>query len=41
LQKISGAQLGSADRNVERARYLRSHLSKHGNGGPASAGDKN
>ncbi len=37
LQKISGSQLGTADRNVERARYLRSHLAKHSNGGPETS----
>jgi protein arginine kinase len=33
LQKLSGAELGTADRNIERARYLRRHLNK--DGGPA------
>jgi protein arginine kinase len=28
LQKISGAELDTADRNIERARYLRRHLNK-------------
>jgi protein arginine kinase len=26
LQKLAGSELGSADRNIERARYLRRHL---------------
>ncbi len=29
LQKITGTELDSEDRNIERARYLRQHLSKH------------
>ena len=33
LQKISGAELGTADRNVERAEYLQRHLRKP-TGGP-------
>ena len=28
LQKLTGSQLDTADRNIERARYLRSHLNK-------------
>jgi protein arginine kinase len=37
LQKLRGAELPSADRNVERAMYLQTHLRKRGsNGGPAS-----
>jgi len=28
LQKLAGSQLGSADRNIERARYLRRHLNR-------------
>jgi len=35
LQKISGIELDTADRNIERARYLRRHLNKDSNG-PAS-----
>jgi len=35
LQKISGAELDTADRNIERARYLRRQLNKE-SGGPAS-----
>jgi protein arginine kinase len=35
LQKISGSELDTADRNIERARYLRRHLNKDSNG-PAS-----
>ena len=31
LQKLSGAELDTADRNIERARYLRRQLNK-GNG---------
>lgn len=31
LQKINGTQLSSADRNIERARYLRAHLRRDGN----------
>jgi len=31
LQKLSGGELDSADRNIERARYLRQHLNR-GNG---------
>ncbi|MGQ9575153.1 MAG: protein arginine kinase [Thermoguttaceae bacterium] len=30
LQKISGSELDTADRNIERARYLRRHLNKEG-----------
>src|SRR5690606_19170975 len=35
LQKISGVELTTADRNIERARYLRSYLTQEngGNGG--------
>jgi protein arginine kinase len=37
LQKLRGAELPSADRNVERAMYLQTHLRKRGsNGGPAN-----
>jgi protein arginine kinase len=37
LQKLRGAELPSADRNVERAMYLQTHLRKRGsNGGAAS-----
>jgi len=28
LQKMAGNELGSADRNIERARYLRQYLDK-------------
>ena len=28
LQKLRGVELDTADRNIERARYLRSHLNK-------------
>ena len=36
LQKITGGDLDSADRNIERARYLRRHLNKEdGTGGAA------
>ena len=36
LQKLRGSELPSADRNVERAMYLQSHLRKRdSNGGPA------
>jgi len=38
LQKLSGTELDTADRNIERARYLRRHLNKE-NG--AGASDKN
>jgi protein arginine kinase len=35
LQKLTGNDLDSADRNIERARYLRRYLNKeNGNGGP-------
>ncbi len=35
LQKLSGGELDSTDRNIERARYLRRHLNKEdGAGGP-------
>ena len=34
LQKLSGAELESTDRNIERARYLRRHLNKE-DGGPS------
>ncbi len=32
LQKLSGTELDSTDRNIERARFLRRHLRKHTNG---------
>jgi protein arginine kinase len=32
LQKISGSELDTADRNIERARYLRQHLNRDPNG---------
>ena len=32
LQKLSGSELDTADRNIERARYLRRHLNKEANG---------
>jgi protein arginine kinase len=32
LQKISGGELDSADRNIERARYLRQHLARESDG---------
>ncbi len=32
LQKLSGAELDTTDRNIERARYLRTHLGPHGPG---------
>jgi len=36
LQKLRGSELPSADRNVERAMYLQTHLRKRTeNGGPA------
>ncbi len=35
LQKLTGAELDTADRNIERARYLRGHLNKEKNGGTA------
>lgn len=35
LQKLTGTELDTADRNIERARFLRRHLNKEGNG-PAS-----
>jgi len=37
LQKLSGVELDTTDRNIERARYLRRHLSKESDGEP----DKN
>jgi protein arginine kinase len=36
LQKLTGSELDTADRNIERARYLRGHLNKEKNGGPAT-----
>ncbi len=30
LQKLRGVELDTADRNIERARYLRRHLNKDG-----------
>lgn len=33
LQKLSGVELDSADRNIERARYLRRHLKQKSTGG--------
>jgi protein arginine kinase len=36
LQKLTGAELDTADRNIERARYLRGHLNKDKNGGSAA-----
>jgi len=38
LQKLSGVELDTADRNIERARYLRRHLNKEKN---ASDGENN
>jgi len=38
LQKMSGSELGTADRNIERARYLRHYLNKE-NG--AAGSEKN
>jgi protein arginine kinase len=35
LQKLTGVELEPADRNIERARYLRRHLQSHANGGPS------
>jgi protein arginine kinase len=36
LQKLSGSELDSTDRNIERARYLRRHLNKEdGSNGPS------
>jgi protein arginine kinase len=32
LQKLSGAELDTSDRNIERARYLRKHLNSSGDG---------
>lgn len=32
LQKLRGVELGTADRNIERANYLQMHLRKHENG---------
>ena len=32
LQKLSGTELDPTDRNIERARFLRRHLTKHTNG---------
>jgi len=36
LQKLSGGELNSADRNIERARFLRRHLNKEQDAGPAN-----
>ena len=36
LQKISGVELDTADRNIERARYLRRHLNKEQSPGQAN-----
>ena len=38
LQKLRGVELDTADRNIERARYLRRHLNKEDGNGPT---DKN
>jgi protein arginine kinase len=38
LQKLSGVELDSTDRNIERARYLRRHLSREGE---ANGADQN
>ena len=38
LQKLCGAELASADRNVERAMYLQKHLRKRGTNGGAASG---
>jgi protein arginine kinase len=35
LQKLSGVELDTADRNIERARYLRNHLNKEDGAGGA------
>jgi protein arginine kinase len=37
LQKLTGGELGSADRNIERARYLRQHLNREEGGHRAEA----
>ena len=36
LQKLSGGELNSADRNIERARFLRAHLNKEHDAGSAN-----
>jgi protein arginine kinase len=36
LQKLRGIELDTADRNIERARYLRRHLNKNGDDGGAN-----
>jgi protein arginine kinase len=36
LQKITGGDLDSTDRNIERARYLRRHLNKEDGAGGAA-----
>jgi|TARA_B100000809_G_scaffold257822_1_gene300063 protein arginine kinase len=36
LQKLSGTELDSADRNIERAMYLRRHLQRDNNSDPAA-----
>jgi protein arginine kinase len=33
LQKLTGGELDTTDRNIERARYLRRNLNKEANGG--------
>ena len=35
LQKLSGAELDTTDRNIERARYLRGHLNRENGTDPA------
>ena len=37
LQKLSGAELDTTDRNIERARYLRRHLNKETGADPAES----
>jgi len=37
LQKLSGVELDTTDRNIERARYLRRHLNKESGTDPAES----
>jgi protein arginine kinase len=36
LQKLTGNEMDTTDRNIERARYLRRHLNKENDGGGAA-----
>jgi protein arginine kinase len=41
LQKISGSELDTADRNIERAHYLQKHLRRGSDDGESDSGEQN